>query len=155
MRQLTSHATAGRVTDAEISELLKNVRGLNLDEVKRLGVDPRIALTDAVERSTERFAGYLHGKLCALWGVQLTCVIGRVGYLWVITTPAVDEYPFAFVRATHRVMEEMKQNYDLITGHVDADFEQSIKWLRWLNFEVGEPEKLNNDLVRQFYMRNN
>lgn len=155
METLIRDFTIRRPTAEDVLTMVELARGLDRDEIQRVNIDPNAGLADAVKRSVECYAGFSYGKLACIWGIQYSSVLGRTGYLWMISTKEVEKSPFVFLRASQIVVKRMKNNYDLIEGHVDAEFERSVQWLKWLKFTIKPPIKVGNDWLRPFEMRNN
>lgn len=82
--------------------------------------------------------GYLGDKPVCAWGLVPPTYLADQAYLWLYTTPAVDEYKFQFVRHSQLVMEEMRALYPSIYGVTKANEYRSIRWLKWLGAKFTE-----------------
>lgn len=89
--------------------------------------------------STKLYLGAIHGRLCCAWGLIPPTLLSDSAYLWLFSTPAIDEHKFLFVRASQRVIEDMLQEWPVITGFCDRSNARSIRWLRWLGAEFHYP----------------
>lgn len=90
--------------------------------------------------STASWTGLVDGEVACIWGVIPPTIISNRAYLWLLTTELVQEHQFLFVRHSQRVIETMLEEYDLITGHVKAGEDRSMRWLKWLGAKFGEPQ---------------
>lgn len=78
---------------------------------------------------------------------QLACVLGLIpptmlsdhAYLWMFHTDVVKGHEFIFVRYSQRMVEKFLERYSIIVGHTDPKEERSVRWLKWLGAEYGEP----------------
>lgn len=77
--------------------------------------------------------------LCFLGLIPPTLLSDRA-YLWLQTTAAMREHVFLFVRYSQKVIVEMLQQFPLIVGHCELSATKSVRWLRWLGAEFGDPE---------------
>jgi len=99
-------------------------------------VDPSGAIDGAIAAADFAWAGEADGEMVALWGVQSESLLSRQGYCWLLTTPALADHLFTFVRYSRIELEKIEGNYDLLYGWVDAANRKSIRWLEWLGFTI-------------------
>lgn len=112
------------------------------------------AMTEAEEKlidqcqklSFETWAGFCDERLVCAWGIVPPTVLSNTVYLWMHTTPAIEDRQFIFVRHSQIVIEKILKDYEMIVGHVKADEKKSRKWLQWLGAEF-EPSKLDGMLA--------
>lgn len=97
------------------------------------------ALEEYLAFSAKLYIGAIHGKLCCAWGLIPPTLISDQAYLWLFSTEAVDEYKFLFVRNSQRAIEEMLEEWPIITGFCDLTNARSMRWLRWLGATFGDP----------------
>ncbi len=76
--------------------------------------------------------------LCFMGLIPPTLLSDRA-YLWLQTTPAMQDHVFTFVRHSQLLLAEMLKEFPLIVGHCEASQTKSIRWLRWLGAEFGTP----------------
>ena len=62
-----------------------------------------------------------------------------VGSPWLMATDDVSDYPLALTQITKRYVAIMRETYPLLVNYVDARNVDSVRWLRMLGFELGEP----------------
>lgn len=109
-------------------------------------VDPGHCIRTALARTDFSWAGEADGQLVALWGVESESLLSRTGYVWLLTTPALQEHLFTFVRLSRIALAEVEMRYDVLHGFVAADNQKSIRWLEWLGFTIG-PLKTKSRLL--------
>lgn len=104
---------------------------LNEDELKVL--DLNLAIT------YRSWVGLVDGEAACAWGVIPATFLSDQAYLWLWHNDLVKAHKFIFVRSSQRVVEVILQKFPLLCGYVNSDNEDSVRWLRWLGAEFGEP----------------
>lgn len=118
IRQLIFETKGGRLTDSEIT-----------------------LLDEYLTFSERLYVGSIHGELCCAWGLVPPSLLSDRAYLWLFSTDAVEEYKFLFVRHSQRAVDEMLENWPVITGYCEIANPRSVRWLRWLGATFKEPVK--------------
>jgi len=88
--------------------------------------------------SAKLYLGSIRGRLCCAWGLIPPTLLSDTAYLWLFSTPAIDEHKFLFVRTSQRVIEEMLQEWPVINGFCDHRNLRSIRWLKLLGARFGD-----------------
>lgn len=62
------------------------------------------------------------------------------GIVWMMGSPRMDEpaHALAILRLSRPYLDKMHDAYPLLSNHIDARNERSMKWLQWCGFEVIE-----------------
>src|SRR3954470_20102838 len=112
------------------------MRREDVAEVLALGFqDARTAVWHSLSQSTVAFALLFDGEVAAVFGV------GRaengVACVWALTGRAVHVHPRAFIRASRPILHMLLSECGVLCNVVDARYEASVRWLRWLGFSVG------------------
>jgi hypothetical protein len=89
-------------------------------------------LRDWLYRSTEVRFGMVDGEIACVWGLCPPTLLSESAYLWLLTTPLVDEHKFLLVRHSQRYVEEALRVYPSIIGNVAIHNTSAIRWLKWL-----------------------
>lgn len=91
-----------------------------------------------------RFArtGFIDGEAVAMFGVNTVSAVSGIGRPWLIGTTLLDRYAKTFLRRCRPVVEEMLSDYKLLENYIDMRNVRAIAWLKWLKFEMGEPEPM-------------
>jgi hypothetical protein len=100
------------------------------------GLKPVEALADSMRDSAETLAIFVDDELVAIWGHGFTDFIAGIGYVWLITTPAISQYKFRFALNSYRIVEHLMTVYSLLKVVVDAEFLQSVDWLKRMGFQL-------------------
>ena len=90
-------------------------------------------------QSLELWVGKIDGKIACVFGLIPPTILSDTAYLWLLTTDAVDEHTFRFVRHSQRWMEEVLNRYSGVQGHVEQYNRKAIRWLKWLGAEIDPP----------------
>ncbi len=109
-------------------------------------------LERALSQCAEAWTGYIDDQIVCMWGIDRGSMLTNSAYIWLVTCKGVDEHSFIFVRHSQRRLQELTKRDSFIHGIVQADNEQSIRWLRWLGFQLGDAEFVNGYVLRKFEM---
>lgn len=126
-------------------EIMRERERLAFAEAK---LDPVETIFDEVLKSVICKAALADGQCAAIWGAKLPGVLGTHAYIWVVCSEMIEQYPVTFLRHSRKAIAELRQTVPHLHGLVLAEFEDSIKWLRWLGFTVAE----STGPAREFYV---
>lgn len=145
------HVEIKQARSEHAAAIVENLRDVNLHDLEFTASTALDILEDEIAKSIFAYVGMVDGRAVALWGVQSSGMVSGYGYLWLVTTKAADEHPFLFARRSKLFVDEISRSFKTLHGMVDPKFSRSIRWLRWLGFEVGEPEMIEKTKVRKFW----
>lgn len=114
-------------------DLILSARGGILTDIESKTLDACLGF------ATHLWVGSIGGKLTCAWGLVPPSLLSDEAYLWLYSTPAIEDNKFLFVRYSQRVIEEMLKIYPTIVGVTEIKAKESIRWLRWLGAKFGEP----------------
>ena len=128
-----SQVVIKQVTPGEVGGmvgLMKDMKGKERERVNR-----ELAGTVPIN------AGYLNGELAAIWGVIPPTLASNQAYLWVYTTDALKDLysQFLFIRFSQVMVQDMLLLYESLVGVTEVTATKSIRWLKFLGAEYGEP----------------
>lgn len=128
-------------TAAHAAELAPRLREADVAEVRATaGYAPLEALERSLLASTEAYALLLGGELAGLFGVvglEGTVAGGYAGgVIWLLGSDAIPLRRRAFLSLSRRMVAEFRTRYPVLFNYVDARNEASLRWLRWLGFEI-------------------
>jgi hypothetical protein len=110
-------------------------------ELAALGIaDPAGRLAESIQRSLWSNAYVIDGEVAALVGLAARTVLSGEGIPWLITGRPVDGHKKLFLRETRAGVERMRATFPVLRNIVHAEYHQTVRWLRWLGFEVLEPQ---------------
>jgi hypothetical protein len=123
------------VRDKYIPELVSNLSDIARADIEDFGrLEAKLA--DEIKGSIFTQVGLWRGQVGCLWGVRKANLLDRYGYLWAMTTNLVEEHPFIFARQSKMVIDQMMEEYDCLHGVVRPELKRSIRWLKFLGFEI-------------------
>lgn len=110
------------------------IRKARAEDFFGLAIDPigLQACNAYLSASVFAWTGLMEDRIACIWGLVSPTILSESAYLWLLTTPEVDEHKFIFVRHSQLILERMLEDFPLITGHVLSDQPMSKKWLKWL-----------------------
>jgi len=106
-------------------------------EIAALGVGKSEALAATLARSLWADAYLVDGEVAALMGLILSSLVGGVAMPWLMTGAPVERHRRAFLQLTRARTREMLARHGTLVCNVHADYARSIRWLRWLGFDLG------------------
>ena len=114
-------------TEAAI-EVASNLREDDRREVvEGHGEDPLESIPPSIHEGLSAYFTLPNGKTAALGGVY------PGGIIWMLTTPAIHDYPITFAREAKRFLDSM--DYPLLWNIVDKRNTVHLKLLRFLGFK--------------------
>lgn len=119
---------------ARAKDLILQTYGGTLSQAQLGNIDYCIAM------SSKLWLGFADGELACSWGlVPATILSDDKAYLWLHSTPRIQDHLFLFVRHSQRMVERMLEEYPVIHGMTDPQNDRTVRWLKWLGAEFGEP----------------
>ena len=107
----------------------------HLEVLWATGQKPDDVLAESWRTSHLRWAIINEGRVLGIFG------LGRaegVGVPWLLGSPELDQYGFAFARQSLHYLRIMLDVCPFLINHVWSGNDTSIKWLKWCGFEFGE-----------------
>ena len=77
------------------------------------------------------------GRPAAMFGVIKSTLDPTIGYVWLLGSPDIDEFPVTFLRQSEQWLLTAAEGYEVLTNYVDCRNSVHLKWLRWLGFALG------------------
>jgi len=105
----------------------------------KLSYEDQKALEACTSQASSVWVGYNNDNPVCAWGLVPPTLLSDSAYLWLYSTPEVEECKFLFIRHSQIVMEEMTELYPHIWGVTKVDQTRSIRWLKWLGAKYGTP----------------
>lgn len=105
-----------------------------------------------LSRTDWLWAGFNDEELVCVFGARLGTIANPCAYIWLHTTPAVEDCKFHFIRQSQIVRDKILVDFPTIQGHCHKDAERSIRWMSLLGASFGHPE---GDLIPFQIVRKN
>lgn len=135
-----SKGTVQKAKLADAWHIAMNLRDEDLEEIKATSADTALrAITRSYFVSTHCWSVYVDGVPCAIFGVAPISILGGVGSPWMMATADILKVRRQFVRECRTHVKEMQKLYPRLVNFVDTRNNVSIRWLRWLGFDINDP----------------
>jgi hypothetical protein len=125
-----------------VSELRNSMRTKDIEEVEKFGFTARRALWRSYKGSVMSRSAIVDGEVAAIWGVG-GILLGDVGSPWLLTGAASEKIsPWLFAKIYKNQVMEMLDIFPVLENWVDAEYNEAIKLLKVVGFNVGSPEMI-------------
>lgn len=121
-------------TIAHGEAILVNLREQEKRTIKKLRIDARTVLGDALENEFPSFTLLVDGEPAAIFGGCASTMLGEAR-LWMLTTPLILKHQVPLLRASRTFVKWMREHYGPVIGMVDSEFDKSKRWLQWIGFK--------------------
>ena len=98
---------------------------------------PEQALVRGLSVSSQAWTVFFDDEVAAMWGVAPVSLLSDTGAPWLLSSPAVDRHPLAFLRHSRALVDDLHEGYAVLRNYVDARYTVCIRWLRGLGFTIG------------------
>jgi hypothetical protein len=136
--------TEVRVTWAERGHLPAIAADMRLADRREVqassGLDPLSSLRWSLDNSALAWTGWVDGEPVAIWGVASVGLLSTQGAPWLLGTTALERHQIPFLRRNKAFIACMRAQFATLANHVDNRNTLSMRWLRWLGFEIEEPK---------------
>lgn len=130
------------------------MRKADVDEVAAArGVTPFEAMALSLRKSARAWTIIADGVPIAMFGVGDVNILAGIGSPWMLGTDELPRHSTIFLRNCAYWVGQLLEGYSVLRNCVDDRNKLSIRWLRWLGFEVGDPVPFKGQLFRMFEMR--
>ncbi len=129
------------IEEGDVAVLVRNMREHDKMEVNaatHMGL--RNAVQTSVIMSTYSKTGLVNDELVCMWGVCPISLLSGSGSPWMLGTDLIKKKQRIFLRRSKPWLDDIRKDYRYLENFVDARNTLSIKWLKWLGFEMDEAE---------------
>lgn len=123
---------------SDVYALAANLREGDRDEVEGLGLDVRVGIRNSFRHAILRKTYLVDGEIAAMSGL-CGSMLGDIGEPYLMTGPAAERMPVAFLKHAKAAVAEMMQHKLRLEGHVAANYTKACRLLEVLGFTLGEP----------------
>jgi len=122
-------------------DLAPRVRKQDVEELEA-SVDMSVEdqLVFAFKKSTDPKAGVIDGNVECLFGVGVDSLLTVRGTPWLISSDVLVKHAKPFLRGSRDYIRSLEDEYMELSNHVYVKNKDAIRWLRWLGFEIKDPE---------------
>ena len=129
-----------------LKQLRDRMRTLDQMEATTVGLTVKRALWRSYKHAIVRKTAFVDGEIACMYGVGGS-VLGGIGTPWLLTTPAIEKVPFAFVREGRKEVKRMKEMFPRLEGWVLASYYRACGFIALLGFELDDPTPIGKDGV--------
>lgn len=137
-------------------ELLKGIRAVDRKEMEGMGVDPRKGVMWSVAQTVPIYVARdtETKKLIAVWGLQFLIGQEQNTYIiWCLGTDEINHVKKSFIEESRKYIDRWLGYYGELKNTVACFNHASIRWLKWMGAEFGEPYKINGNDYMDFVIR--
>jgi hypothetical protein len=119
------------------------------------GCNPFDALSRSMLSSDKCWTGVIGGRPSFMFGVTPISLLAGAGAPWMLGTDDVLSVRREFLKRTKGYVAQMWLMFPVLKNFVDARNTESIRWLKWIGFEVMEsiPYGIHGELFHPFELR--
>ena len=112
-------------------------------------------LVMSFQASTRCWIAFWDGRPTVAFGVAPEALLSDVAAPWMLATEDIREMRTTFLRGSRDYIKRMMRGYEILRNWVDTRNLLSIKWLRWLGFDIHPAKPFGPDqhLFHYFEMR--
>jgi hypothetical protein len=107
--------------------------------VEGSGISPALAVAFSIAHSSPGYAALLDGEPVVVFSASPAGEPG-MGVVWLLATQEIERHPIRFYRESKRMFRNVAEKYETLINWVDQRNTLSLRWLKWLGFEIEEPE---------------
>lgn len=123
-------------------ELEPKMRQADRAECEGMGWEALPGLLFSLKHSRDSWAGLADGECVCIFGVYCKSFLGTEANPWLLATDEMPKHARTFLRLNKRYMASLRDEFQVLSGHVDVNNVVSQRWLRWLGFSVSETVSL-------------
>lgn len=108
--------------------------------------EPEEALVESFNLATNAWTMKHGDDIVCIFGITPISLLDDQMIVWLLSSVHVEKYSMPFLRACRSFLKVLMAKYNSMENFVDARYKESVRWLKWLGFDVSEPEpfgKLN------------
>jgi hypothetical protein len=136
---------------ADISKLCGTLRYEDLIEISCFGSRPFVVIRKCFKQSHYRRTALVGGDIAAMWGLG-GVMLGGKGEPWLLTAPAIERAPLAFVREARVEVARLYSMSRHLEGMCAASYTKAHRLLEVLGFNLSEEFELKGAMVRRYWM---
>lgn len=140
---------------SHIWHIARNMREADVAEVRAAGYEPFNALVGCLRTATMSSTAMVDGQPCLMFGVTPISALSGLGSPWMLGTDDARKIRRDILAESRRYVPVMLAAYPSLMNYVDARNTASIRWLRWLGFDIEDaiPYGVNGEPFHKFTMR--
>jgi hypothetical protein len=132
-----------------ISVMDLDLRQADTEEIEAAsGFSWKVALQLSVQYSQHCWVVIYNNKIEAVFGVAEETP--EIGVPWFVATNKFSQFSYRVARQSKEVIQQMLKLYPTLRNYVSAKNFESVRWLKWLGFELSKDYTYLRDPVVPF-----
>lgn len=112
------------------------LRKADLEEINAMtGLNPELAVAYSIAHTEKGFSAIYNKKIVSIFGVSN-------GLIWLVGTDEISEHPITFFKLSKKIFPELTTGYKRLENYVDERNKLSLRWLKWLGFNIEPPVRV-------------
>lgn len=139
-----------RAEKADIPIVAKNMREADKREIWRSHRSTPEQSLELGMKGDVCLAFCVDDQPVALFGVTRYTVMSPKGVPWLLGTDGIRLAVKYFLKESRKYVEAMNYSYKVLENYVDKDNELSVRWLKWLGFDLKEEIEVHGHTFIRF-----
>lgn len=133
-------ARVERYREEHSAALLSGLREIDRRELYMLSrLKPDDALDLTLSLAVASWSGFVGDELICVFGISRRSQLSDVGVPWLVGTDAIGDNYRPFARLSRDYYSRFSRAFPQMENYVLADNVVTVRWLKWLGFDMGEP----------------
>lgn len=123
--------------ESDIPALARDMREIDVIEIRKFaGIGPVEALQISLKGAKLAYClRELDGTPVSIIGVGWL-PNPRAGVAWFLSSDKIDKIGLLFLQETRAALDDFMLGHDVISNYIYSRNEKTIKWLKWMGFEI-------------------
>ena len=132
-------------TKEDVDYLIKNIRDEDQIEIVAAGgVSIEEVIGSMGHLIDQSYVWEVNGEVICLFGITPDETNEDVGIAWLLSTKGFNRYAFEFAGRCKDVFNPLAREFKYIYNYIHEENKLSIKWLKWLGFDILPAEPIGN-----------
>lgn len=123
-------------TEAHALDLAANLSSGSMLECQQMGWNPGPHCVYVLRTSAYVFAAVEDGRCFCMFGCYPDSLVADSGQVWLLTAATLPKERIRMAMATRHYLPYIRNRFTKIYGWVYEGNAVSIKWLKWLGYEI-------------------
>ncbi len=132
-----SVGSVSRALESDIPALARDMREIDVIEIRKFaGIGPEEALRMSIRGAKLAYClREKDGNPVSIIGVGWL-PNPRAGIAWFLSSDKIDKIGLLFLQETRAALDDFMQGHDVISNYIYSRNEKTIRWLKWMGFEI-------------------
>ncbi len=140
-----THKTVVEIRESVQSDVLPIAVNMRDEDAKEVWdshlSSPYRALCKGMESKGKSWTIVVDGVPIGMVGVSHRSLLGNQGTPWLLGTRKLTDSKKLFLLYSKIILKNMSEGYDRLENYISVENKPTMRWLRYLGFEIGEEIK--------------